>query len=32
MTTDSAYGNIGTNSRTQTGEYKEDNYSNIYDF
>ena len=30
-TTDSKYGNIGTNSRTKTGEYEADNYSNIHD-
>ena len=30
-TKDSAYGNIGTSSRTQTGAYSADNYSNIHD-
>ena len=30
-TTDSSYGNIGTNNKTKTGEYEIDNYSNIYD-
>ena len=30
-TTDSTYGNIGTSSKKQTGEYEADNYSNIYD-
>ena len=30
-TTDVTYGNIGTSSRTQTGEYEADNYSNIHD-
>ena len=30
-TTDSTYGNIGTSSKTQTGEYEADNYSNIHD-
>ena len=31
-TTDSTYGNIGTKDKTQTGEYRADNYSNIHDF
>ena len=31
-TTDSVYGNIGTNIKELTGEYEADNYSNIYDF
>ena len=31
-TTDDAYGNIGTNNKTQAGEYPADGYSNIYDF
>jgi type II secretory pathway pseudopilin PulG len=30
-TTDATYGNIGTDNRTQTGEYEADNYSNIHD-
>ena len=30
-TDDRAYGNIGTGSRTNTGEYEADNYSNIHD-
>ena len=30
-TEDSTYGNIGTESKTQTGEYEADNYSNIHD-
>ena len=30
-TTDTSYGNIGTNNRMKTGEYEIDNYSNIYD-
>ena len=30
-TTDSTYGNIGISSKTQTGEYEADNYSNIHD-
>ena len=30
-TKDDAYGNIGTGSKTQTGEYEADNYSNIHD-
>ena len=31
-TTDDAYGNIGTQTQTQTGGYPADCYSNIYDF
>ena len=30
-TTDSAYGNMNTRTRMQTGEYEADNYSNIHD-
>ena len=30
-TTDTTYGNIGTDNRAQTGEYEADNYSNIHD-
>ena len=30
-TTDEAYGNIGTDNKTKTGEYEADNYSNIHD-
>ena len=30
-TRNSTYGNIGTRSKTQTGEYEADNYSNIHD-
>ena len=30
-TTDDAYGNIGTNNKTQTGGYPADCYSNVYD-
>ena len=30
-TTDDSYGNIGTNSRTKTGMYIADKYSNVYD-
>ncbi len=30
-TTDSSYGNIGTNNKTKTGEYEADNYSNVQD-
>ena len=32
MTTDDKYANLGTGTRTNTGAYASDNYSNIYDF